>query len=239
MRWLERIGEDMRVIMDRDPAARSRLEVLFCYPGFHALLFYRVAHAAWNARLFFVGRMISHTGRIVTGIEIHPAAKIGRRLFIDHGMGCVIGQTAEIGDDVTLYHGVTLGGVSLERKKRHPTLGNRVVVGAGAQVLGPVTVGDGALIGANAVVLADVPPGVTMVGIPARQAAPRTASAGEFAAYGTPAGGIPDPTARALEGMMGEIQALRARIVELEDRGCVIPAPGAGAGRTGKTGERG
>ena len=137
MKWLERIGEDMRVIMDKDPAARSRLEVFFCYPGFHALLFHRVARAAWNARLFFLGRLISHAGRIVTGIEIHPAAKIGRRLFIDHGMGCVIGQTAEVGDDVTLYHGVTLGGVSLERKKRHPTLGDRVVVGAGAQVLGP------------------------------------------------------------------------------------------------------
>ena len=239
MRWLGRIGEDVRVIMEKDPAARSRLEVFFCYPGFHAILFYRVAHAAWNARLFFLGRLISYAGRILTGIEIHPAARIGRRLFIDHGMGCVIGQTAEVGHDVTLYHGVTLGGVSLERRKRHPTLGDRVVVGAGAQVLGPVMIGDGALIGANAVVLADVPPGVTMVGVPARQAAARNESAGEFAAYGTPAGGIPDPTARVLEGMMGEIQALRARIVELEDRGCVIPAPDESAGRTGKTGGRG
>ena len=239
MRWLGRIGEDVRVIMEKDPAARSRLEVFFCYPGFHAILFYRVAHAAWNSRLFFLGRLISYAGRILTGIEIHPAARIGRRLFIDHGMGCVIGQTAEVGHDVTLYHGVTLGGVSLERRKRHPTLGDRVVVGAGAQVLGPVMIGDGALIGANAVVLADVPPGVTMVGVPARQAAARKESAGEFAAYGTPAGGIPDPTARALEGMMGEIQALRARIVELEDRGCVIPAPDESAGRTGKTGGRG
>lgn len=239
MRWLGRIGEDMRVIMEKDPAARSRLEVFFCYPGFHAILFYRAAHAAWNMRLFFLGRLISHAGRVLTGIEIHPAAKIGRRLFIDHGMGCVIGQTAEVGRDVTLYHGVTLGGVSLEREKRHPTLGDRVVVGAGAQVLGPVMIGDGALIGANAVVLADVPPGVTMVGVPARQAAPRKESAGEFAAYGTPAGGIPDPTARVLEGMMGEIQALRARIVELEDSGCVVPAPDANAGRTGKAGGRG
>ena len=212
-----RIAEDIGVIMEKDPAARSRLEVVFCYPGFHALLFYRLASAAWKARLHVLGRFISHVGRVLTGIEIHPSATIGRRLFIDHGMGCVVGATSEIGDDVTLYHGVTLGGVSLERKKRHPTIGNGVVVGAGAQVLGPITVGERALIGANAVVLKDVPPGATMVGIPARQAAPRPESMRPFVAYGTPAGDIPDPVARALEGMMGEIQTLRARIDELQE----------------------
>ena len=218
MALFERIREDIRVIMERDPAARSRVEVFFCYPGFHAILFYRAAHWAWDSGLKFLGRFISHIGRILTGIEIHPSAKIGRRVFIDHGMGCVIGQTAEVGDDVTLYHGVTLGGVTLEKEKRHPTIGNRVVVGAGAQVLGPVTVGEGALIGANAVVLSDVPPGVTMVGIPAKQVAPRDRSGTPdgFVAYGTPFGDLPDPIAKVIEGMMGEIQGLRVRIDELE-----------------------
>ena len=163
-----RIGEDIRNVMEKDLAARSRAEVIFCYPGFHAVLFHCAARAAWDAGLKFPGRFISHIGRLLTGIEIHPATKIGRRVFIDHGMGLVIGETAEIGNDVTLYHGVTLGGVSLKQEKRHPTIGDCVVIGAGAQVLGPVTVGEKALIGANAVVMSDVPAGVTMVGIPAR-----------------------------------------------------------------------
>src|SRR5205085_5263955 len=136
-------------VMARDPAARSRIEVIFCYPGFHALLFYRLAHKAWTHDRLLLGRFLSHIARWLTGIEIHPGAKIGRRLFIDHGMGVVIGETAEIGDDVTLYHGVTLGGVSWNRCKRHPTLGNNVVVGAGAKVLGPFTVGDNARVGSN------------------------------------------------------------------------------------------
>ncbi len=218
MAWLRRLTEDVRVIMEKDPAARSRLEVIFCYPGFHALLLHHLAHFCWSVRLFFLGRFLSTVGRFLTGIEIHPAARLGRRLFIDHGMGCVIGETAEIGDDVTLYHGVTLGGVTLEKAKRHPTIGNGVVVGAGAQVLGPITVGDGALIGANAVVLADVAAGVTMVGIPARQAQARdrTGSDPRFAAYGVPRGDLPDPVARTVEGVMGEIQALRVRIDDLE-----------------------
>lgn len=211
-----RIGEDIRVIMEKDPAARSRAEVLFCYPGLHALLFHRMSHRAWNANLKFIGRFISQIGRMLTGIEIHPAAKIGRRVFIDHGMGLVIGQTAEVGNDVTLYHGVTLGGVSLKQEKRHPTIGDGVVVGSGAQILGPVTVGDKALIGANAVVLTDVPAGVTMVGIPARQVMPRDRSGTDaFVAYGTPSGNLPDPVSKALDGMMSEIQALRARVDEL------------------------
>lgn len=214
-----RIGEDIRVIMEKDPAARSRAEVFFCYPGFHALLFHRASHAAWNAGFKFVGRFVSQLGRMFTGIEIHPAAKIGRRVFIDHGMGLVIGETAEVGNDVTLYHGVTLGGVSLNREKRHPTIGDCVVVGSGAQVLGPITVGEKALIGANAVVLSDVPAGVTMVGIPARQVMPRDRSGGrdEFVAYGTPYGDLSDPVAKVLDGMMGEIQTLRARVDELSE----------------------
>lgn len=213
-----RIGEDIRNIMEKDPAARSRAEVIFCYPGFHAVLFHCAARAAWDAGLKFPGRFISHIGRLLTGIEIHPAAKIGRRVFIDHGMGLVIGETAEIGNDVTLYHGVTLGGVLLKQEKRHPTIGDCVVIGAGAQVLGPVTVGEKALIGANAVVMSDVPAGVTMVGIPARQvkARDRSGAADEFVAYGTPAGDLPAPVAKVLDGMMREIQTLRTRVDELD-----------------------
>lgn len=214
-----RIGEDIGIIMEKDPAARSRVEVVFCYPGFHALLFHRAARAAWRMGLKFVGRFISQFARLLTGIEIHPAASIGRRVFIDHGMGLVIGETAEVGNDVTLYHGVTLGGVSLKQEKRHPTIGDCVVIGAGAQILGPITVGEKALIGANAVVLSDVPDGVTMVGIPARQviARDRSGAADEFVAYGTPSGDLPDPVAKVLDGMMGEIQTLRARVDELTD----------------------
>lgn len=220
MALLERVREDIRVIMDKDPAARSVAEVVLCYPGFHAVLFHRLAHWTWMQGFRLPGRMISHAGRILTGIEIHPAAQLGRRVFIDHGMGCVIGETAIVGDDVTLYHGVTLGGVTLRKEKRHPTIGDRVVVGSGAQVLGPVTVGEGARIGANAVVLSDVPAGVTMVGIPARQVMPRgrPGEADEFVAYGTPSEGLRDPMAKALDGMMTEIQALRARIDELEQQ---------------------
>ncbi|MGB0630489.1 MAG: serine O-acetyltransferase [Alphaproteobacteria bacterium] len=215
-----RLKEDIDVILEKDPAARSRLEVIFCYPGFHALLFHRTSHAAWTAGLKFVARFISHIARILTGIEIHPAATIGRRVFIDHGMGLVIGQTAKVGNDVTLYHGVTLGGISLKQEKRHPTIGDCVVVGSGAQILGPVTVGEKALIGANAVVLSDVPPGVTMVGIPARQvmARDRSGSREEFAAYGIPYGDLPDPVAKVLEGMMGEIQTLRARLDDVDGK---------------------
>lgn len=217
MAILERLREDIDAIRRRDPAARSALEVVFCYPGFHAVLIHRLARLAWTHNLFFLGRFISHTGRLLTGIEIHPGARIGRRLFIDHGMACVIGETAEIGDDVTLYQGVTLGGVSLEKEKRHPTLEDDVIVGSGAQVLGPFTVGRGARIGANAVVLRDVPPGVTMVGIPAKQVLPRQrAEEPAFQAYGTPSGDLPDPVAKALESMSAEIAMLRDRLETLE-----------------------
>ena len=221
MLGLDRLREDIDAIAERDPASRSRLEILLCYPGLHAVLFHRLARAAWRARLRLVGRLVSHVGRVLTGIEIHPGARLGRRVFIDHGMGCVIGETAEVGDDVTLYHGVTLGGVSLAREKRHPTLENGVIVGSGAQVLGPVTVGENARIGANAVVLKDVPAGVTMVGIPAKQVLPRPVGepATAFHAYGTPRSDIPDPTAKALDALSAEVAALRARLDAVENGG--------------------
>src|SRR5574340_411796 len=155
------IREQIDTIFREDPAAKSTLEIFLCYPGFHAVLFHRLAHKLWNWRTPLLPRLISQWGRFLTGIEIHPGAKIGRRFFIDHGMGVVIGETTEIGDDVLLYHGVTLGGVSWKHGKRHPTLGNGVVVGAGAKILGPITVGDGAKIGSNAVVVKDVPAGAT------------------------------------------------------------------------------
>ena len=170
---LKNLREEIDATLARDPAARSRLEVVLCYPGFHALAVHRLAHWLWQHRWLLAGRFVSHIGRMLTGIEIHPGARIGKRLFIDHGMGVVIGETAEIGDDCTLYQGVTLGGTSLDRgQKRHPTLGNGVIVSSDAQVLGPFRVGDGARIGAQAVVLNEVPDGATMVGIPAARQAP-------------------------------------------------------------------
>src|SRR5574337_1947418 len=164
-----RLREDLASVRERDPAARSAWEVLTCYPGIHAIMLHRLAHAAWQRRLYWLGRFISHIARMLTGIEIHPGAVLGRRVFIDHGMGVVIGETAEVGDDCTIYQGVTLGGTSLYRgTKRHPTLGKGVVIGAGAKVLGGFTVGDGAKVGSNAVVVKPVPPGTTAVGNPAR-----------------------------------------------------------------------
>lgn len=162
------LREDIAVVFERDPAARSRWEVLTTYPGVHAILFHRLTHRLWGWEFFWLARFTSHFARWVTGIEIHPGAQIGRRVFIDHGMGVVIGETAELGDDVTLYHGVTLGGTSWNKGKRHPTLGAGVVVGAGAKILGPLNIGAGAKIGSNAVVVKDVPAGATAVGIPAR-----------------------------------------------------------------------
>lgn len=163
-----RLKEEIGVVFERDPAARNAWEVITCYPGFHVLLFHRAAHWLWQARFKWLARLTSHFGRLLTGIEIHPGATIGRRFFIDHGMGVVIGETAEIGDDCTLYHGVTLGGTSWNKGKRHPTLGKGVVIGAGAKILGPIVVGDGARVGSNAVVVKNVPPGATAIGIPAR-----------------------------------------------------------------------
>ena len=171
------LREYLNSVSQRDPAARSVLEMLTTYPGVHALAFHRVAHRLWRWRLRWLARWLSQLGRWFTGIEIHPGAVIGRRFFIDHGMGVVIGETAEIGDDVTLYHGVTLGGTAWKKEKRHPTLGNNVVVGAGAKILGPIMVGDNARIGSNSVVVKDVPPGATVVGIPGRVIPPKATSA--------------------------------------------------------------
>ena len=228
MSVLGELREDIGAIMERDPAARSKAMVVLCYPGFHALLIHRASHAAWRRGWYLSGRFLSHIGRMLTDIEIHPAATIGRRVFIDHGAGAVIGETAVVGDDVTLYHGVTLGGTSLEKGKRHPTLGNNVIVGAGAQVLGPVTVGDGARVGANAVVLKDVPPGVTMVGIPARQVLPRARDGkAEFAAYGTPSREVTDPVSRTVEGLLAEVERLRGRVEALERGPAETPQPAA------------
>ncbi len=236
--FFKHLRSDIDSMMARDPAARSRLEVVLCYPGFHALFFYRLGHAAWSRGFLLLGRWLTQIGRWLTGIEIHPGAQIGRRFFIDHGMGVVIGETAVIGDDVTLYQGVTLGGTSLKGGKRHPTLSNKVIVGAGAQVLGPITVGEGARVGANAVVLKDVPPGATMVGIPARAVVDRDAAVIELAqratydsgaprnqpsapddcfyAYGTPSADLPDPVARAIDGLAEQVTALRRRLEEVE-----------------------
>src|SRR5215469_8216287 len=211
------IREDIAAVFERDPAARSYLEVLLCYPGLHALWFHRINHWLWSHSLRLAARWLSQWARLFTGIEIHPAAQIGHRLFVDHGMGVVIGETSTIGDDVTLYQGVVLGGISLDEGKRHPTLGNNVVCGSGAKILGPVTIGDGARIGSNAVVLKDVPAGATMVGVPARQVVRATKKErSEFCAYGQDPD-LPDPVARAIDAMCGDIATMRARIAELED----------------------
>lgn len=222
--FFKRIQDDIDSFMARDPAARSRLEVVLCYPGFHALFIYRFANALWRRRFFLTARFISQMGRWLTGIEIHPGATIGERLFIDHGIGVVIGETSEIGNDVTLYQGVTLGGIAPSvdshtqiNVKRHPTLRNGVIVGSGAQVLGAITVDEGARIGANAVVSKDLPAGVTAVGIPAHPVMPRDRmAAARFVAYGTPAEGCPDPVLGTIENMRGQLAALQGRVAELE-----------------------
>lgn len=168
MAFFRTLKEDIQTVMDKDPAARNYLEIFFCYSGYHAIVMHRVSHWLWHHHLHFIARFNSMIARFITGVEIHPAAKIGRRFFIDHGMGVVIGETAEVGDDVTIYHGVTLGGVSLKKEKRHPTIGNNVVIGAGAKVLGPFSVGHRVRIGANSVVLHEVPDDATVVGVPGR-----------------------------------------------------------------------
>jgi len=213
----KRLKEDIDSYIERDPAAKSRLEVVLCYPGLHAVVFYRVAHALWIRDWRLLGRVLSHFAKIISGVEIHPGATVGRRFFIDHGTGIVIGETAEIGNDVTLYQGVTLGGTSLHDGKRHPTLEDCVIVGSGAQVLGPHIIGAGARIGANAVVLEDVAPGVTMVGVPAKVVMRRKKNEDtEFCAYGT-TGDMVDPMVRLIDSLRTEINALKGRVEELED----------------------
>ena len=222
----KRIQEDIDAIVERDPAARSRLEVWLCYSGLHALIVYRFSHALWRRKWFLLARFVSQLGRLFTGVEIHPGAKIGRRLVIDHGNGLVIGETSEIGEDVTLYHGVTLGGIApsvdshtQKNVKRHPTLQDEVIVGSGAQILGPVVIGKGARVGANAVVTKDVPAGVTATGVPAHVVMPKDRTeAGRFWAYGTPSDGCPDPVLASVDGLRGQVSMLMERIEELEER---------------------
>ena len=229
-----RLREDLASVRERDPAARSTLEVLTCYPGIHALIFHRIAHGAWVREWHWLGRFISHVSRFLTGIEIHPAAQLGERVFIDHGMGVVIGETAEIGDDCTISHGVTLGGTSLYKgTKRHPTLGKGVVVGAGAKVLGGFTVGDGAKVGSNAVVTKPIPAGATAVGNPARiihpdDARPKTSS-GRFSAYGVTQ--KDDPFSLAMRGLVDnaagqeqQIELLWQAVAKLSEH---LPCPEA------------
>lgn len=208
------LRETIRTYRERDPAARSWLEVVLCYPGLHAVLWHRLSHALWQTGLRLPARMSSSLARWLTGIEIHPAARIGRRLVIDHGMGVVIGETSEIGDDVYLYHQVTLGGTSMSHGKRHPTLGNGVIVGAGAKILGAIEVGDGARVGANAVVIEAVPAGTTVVGVPARPVE-RRRRAPQFDAYGTPCEGTTDPLLRDIESLRAELAELETRVARL------------------------
>jgi serine O-acetyltransferase len=216
---LQTLKEDIRVVFDRDPAARNVWEIVLTYPGFHALFFYRVAHSAWMYGFKGLGRFISNLGRFFTGIEIHPGAKIGRRFFIDHGMGVVIGETTEIADDVTIYQGVTLGGTSLKKDKRHPTVEDWVVIGAGATVLGPVTIGHNSRIGSGSVVVTAVPPHSTVVGIPGRvvegEAARREAHAHII---DLDHARLPDPIAKAIGTLADYIQRLENRVDELSAR---------------------
>jgi serine O-acetyltransferase len=211
------LRETVRTYRERDPAARSYVEVLFCYPGVHALLWHRLAHWFWTHNMYFLGRFTSHISRWLTGIEIHPAAKIGRRVVIDHGMGVVIGETAELGDDCYLYHQVTLGAARSQGGKRHPTIGRGVIIGAGAKVLGAITVGDNARIGSNAVVVDPVPADTTVVGIPARpvdRRLPRKEA--DFDPYGMPCDDSLDPLLRDLEGLRAELTELEARVARIQ-----------------------
>lgn len=220
------IREDIDSVFDRDPAARNVFEIITTYPGIHAIIFHRLNHGLWNRNFKWLARVLSNVVRWYTGIEIHPAAKIGRRFFIDHGTGVVIGETAEIGDDCTLYHGVTLGGTTWEKGKRHPTLKNNVVVGAGAKVLGPIIIGEGARIGSNAVVTKEVPDQATVVGVPGRvveqkekrdeKASQRAKTAEKmgFDAYGV-AQDAPDPVATAINCMLDHIHAMDKRMDDM------------------------
>jgi serine O-acetyltransferase len=221
------LKEDINCVFDRDPSARNTFEVLTTYPGIHAIIFYRLSHRLWLWEWKWLARFISHLARFLTGIEIHPGAAIGNRFFIDHGMGVVIGETAVIGDDCTLYHGVTLGGTTWQKGKRHPTLGNNVVVGAGAKVLGPILIGDGARIGSNAVVVKPVPENATAIGIPAKiieiqkdtleQRRQATAKKIGFDAYGT-SNDMPDPVLTAINQILDHLHAVDHRM----DRMCEI-----------------
>jgi serine O-acetyltransferase len=232
--WRE-LSADLAAIRERDPACRSALEAWLCYPGLHALLVHRVAHRLWRARLHLLARLLSQLARFFTGVEIHPGARIGQGFFIDHGMGVVIGETAEIGDGVTLYQGVTLGGTGKERGKRHPTLGNGVMVGVGAKILGNVTVGDNSRIGAGAVVVDSVPPNCTVVGIPGRvvrRDGRRVAPAAELEH-----GDLPDPVAAEVRALTLRLRALERRVQELEEAVSRGPSASRAAACCGVRGE--
>lgn len=205
---IKHIREDIKTIFKEDPAARNLLEVLFCYPGLHAIWMHRISHFLWTYKLKFIGRLLSHISRFLTGIEIHPGAKIGRRLFIDHGMGIVIGETAEIGNDVLMYQGTVLGGTSLEKKKRHPTIGDKVVIGTGATLLGPIKIGNGAIVGSGSVVIKDVPQNATVVGIPGHIVLPKEKRPKPL--IDLEHGHLPDP-------VIGAINTLVKRINKLEE----------------------
>jgi len=220
------LRRDIRSVFERDPAARSRLEVLFCYPGLHAVWFHRLAHWCWTHRLKFLGRFTSHVSRFLTGIEIHPGARLGPGLFIDHGMGVVIGETAEVGENVTVYQGVTLGGTSLEKVKRHPTIGSNVVIGSGAKVLGPFTVGENSRIGSGSVVVKEVPPNSVVVGIPGRI----THRDGRKVEHKIDLNmtDLPDPVARTLQSLAERVAELERTIEELRRLLPTVPRSGAG-----------
>ena len=211
MAMFERANEDIRTVFAKDPAARSTLDVIFCYPGLHALWLHRIARWLWISRRLFPGRLLSHISRFLTGIEIHPGAKIGRRFFIDHGMGVVIGETAEIGDDVLLYQGVVLGGTSLRKGKRHPTIGDRVVIGAGATILGAIEIGDDARIGAGSVVVKSVPDRSSVIGVPGRIVEERRRHAIDLEH-----GKLPDPVAEAISLVLKRQDDVEGRIGDLE-----------------------
>lgn len=213
---IKNIREDIKTVFAEDPAARSALEVLFCYPGLHAIWHQRITHFLWNHNLKLLARIISHFSRFLTGIEIHPGATIGRRFFIDHGMGIVIGETAEIGEDVLMYQGAVLGGTSREKGKRHPTIGNKVVIGAGATVLGPITVDTGARIGSGSVVITDVPPGATVVGVPGHFVLPKEKRPKPILELEH--GQLPDPVTEAVNKIIERIDTLENRIKKLEEK---------------------
>ncbi len=211
----ERLKEDLRTIKERDPAAKNYLEILLCYPGLHALWLHRIAHFFYIKKWYTTARLISHFNRWFTGIEIHPGAKIGKRLFIDHGMGVVIGETAEIGDDCLIYKGVVLGGTTLEKKKRHPTLGNRVIVGSNSTILGAITIGDGTRIGSGSVVTKSVPPGATVVGVPGRVIESSTPEKEEL---DFEHGNLPDPLSDIMKILLQLHNKLEERVKRLENQ---------------------
>lgn len=217
----ERMRRDVRTVLERDPAARSALEVVLCSPGVHAIWVHRAAHACWRAGWYLTARWVAHVGRFLTGIEIHPAAVLGPGLFIDHGMGVVIGETAEVGENVSILQGVTLGGTSLKREKRHPTIGDNVMIGAGAKVIGGFTIGAGSRIGAGSVVVREVPENCVVVGVPGRV----TFRNGERVSGGIDLNqtDLPDPLARTLEQMVDRIHVLEAEIERLK-RAAAAPA---------------